>query len=157
MYVYATFFIAAVVIYFYVIQQISNWLKSRKENFYNVIPTEWIDPEYQNINNKPENYFESKKSSISSSHTSLQGWETIGDTRGPDMNCNYVTYSSLINWVLKHDPNILYDYVYIDDPSIEIMNPIHAPRVLKMLLRNLPGNHNIKKLVENCFKIPVGV
>lgn len=102
-----------------------------KEGFYNIMPTEAIDPEYYNINNYPYNY---------------HNWLTVGDPYGVDLNCNNVTYQEIIDWINKYNPHLIYQFVYPYDPSVDISNPIDAPRILKLLLRNVP---------ELCKNLPV--
>lgn len=115
---------------------------TKKESFYNIIPTELIDSHYNNINQDPFDY-----------NLNLR----VGDLRGVDLNCNNVTDSDLINWIKDNNPHLLHQYVYLYDPSINIHNPIHAPRVLKMLLRNLPTQHPYMPIIRKCFPYRVRI
>lgn len=124
-----------------------HWLTSKlgvdlKEGFYfyNVRPTEHIDSCYTNINEDPHNYYNYKR---------------VGDIHGVDLNCNNVDMYDLLRWVDMDDPHILHDYVYLFDPSVSIHNPIHAPRIFKMLLRNLPQKHRLRSILTKCY--PRGV
>lgn len=111
---------------------------SQKEHFIfnNIRPTEHIDPEYRNINQDPWNYFNHKR---------------VGDIHGVDLNCNNVHMYDLLKWIDQDDPHILPEYVYKYDPSISVFNPIHAPRVFKMLLRNLPQKHKYIPILRKCL------
>jgi len=114
-----------------------------KDFFFNIRPTNEIDPEYVNLNDNPTNYYQ---------------YNTIGDALGPDLNCNTVSKRTLMKWIENEDPNFLYEYVYRYDPSININNAIHAPRVLKMLLRNLPENHTVsQQIMKRCPPMPVRI
>lgn len=115
-----------------------------RENFffYNIRPTEHIDPEYRNINEDPWNYYNHQR---------------VGDIHGVDLNCNNVHMYDLLRWIDQDDPHILYDYVYKYDPSISVFNPIHAPRVFKMLLRNLPQKHKYIPILRKCLYKPVRI
>ena len=118
---------------------------SLAEHFYfaNIVPTEHIDPEYRNLSEIPDDY---------------NGWLSVGDLRGVDLNCNVISSWDLIKWVAKNNPYILHEYVYRYDPSIDVNNPLHAPRVFKMLLRNLPCTHKLYPLVvRKCSPKPVRV
>lgn len=106
------------------------------EQFYNIRPTTLIDPMYHNINQDP---FDHK--------TNLR----VGDTYGVDLNCNNVTIEDLLAWIERNHPHILHQYVYLYDPSVNIYNPIHSPRVFKELLKNLPQKHPILRIVRKCF------
>lgn len=112
------------------------------EPFYNILPTELIDGQYQNINEDPLDY-----------KLNLR----VGDTHGVDLNCNNVTSPELMEWIKNNNPHLLHQYVYLYDPSIDIHNPIHAPRVLKMLLRNLPAQHPFLPIIRKCFPYRVRV
>jgi hypothetical protein len=115
-----------------------------RENFqfYNITPTNRIDPEYVNINEDPFNYY---------------NWKRVGDTRGVDLNCNNVTKCNLLKWIHHEDPSVLFEYVYRYDPSVDINNPLDAPRVFKMLLRNLPQKHRYLSILRKCLPKPVRV
>ena len=112
------------------------------ESFYNILPTELIDSQYKNINEDPFDY---------------QNNLRVGDIYGVDLNCNNVTSPELMAWIQNNNPHLLHQYVYLYDPSIDIHNPIHAPRVLKMLLRNLPAQHPFLPIIRKCFPYRVRV
>jgi len=114
-----------------------------KDFFYNVRPLQDIDPEFINPNENPYNYYT---------------FHTIGDAKGVDLNCNGVSKRTLMKWIAHESPDFLYEHVYRYDPSININNPIHAPRVLKMLLRNLPEDHQIlRDILKDCRPVQVRV
>lgn len=115
-----------------------------KEQFiyYNITPTEIIDNDYVNINQDPNNYYFNMR---------------VGDIHGVDLNCNNVNMYDLLRWIEQDDPNVLYEFVYKYDPSINIMNPIHSPRIFKMLLRNLPQKHKYIPILTKCLYNPVRV
>lgn len=112
--------------------------KAHCEGFYNIVPTELIDPQYQNINN---------------------GFDGINDADGVDLNCNNVRAQDIVMCLGKSDPRILYEYVYRYDPSISLYDPVDAPRVLKQLLRNMPAvpcsfnNKNELPFVNPCLQV----
>ena len=112
------------------------------ENFYNIIPTELIDPEYYNINQDPFDYKKNLR---------------VGDLRGVDLNCNNITIDDLVEWIRRNNPHLLHQYVYLYDPSINIYNPRFTPRVFKALLRNLPQKHPILRIVRKCFPRRVSI
>ena len=113
-----------------------------QESFYNILPTELIDGNYHNINEDPWDY----KSNL-----------RVGDLNGVDLNCNNVTNTDIVTWIKENNPNLLHEYVYLYDPSVNIRNPIHAPRVLKMLLRNLPTQHPFLPIIRKCFPYSVRI
>lgn len=119
-------------------------LIQNKEQFfvYNIRPTESIDPDYVNINENPDNYY---------------NYQSVGDVYGVDLNCNNVSMQDLLEWIRQDDPNVLYDHVYKYDPSIDILNPLQAPRVFKMLLRNLPQKHKYIPILTKCLYKPVRI
>lgn len=108
---------------------------NRYDNFYNIVPTELIDPEYHNINNDSNNYY---------------NYMRVGDTDGIDLNCNNVRAYDILQCIKGSDPHLLYQYVYKYDPSISLFNPIDAPRVLKELLKNLPHQHPCLNIIKRC-------
>ena len=110
--------------------------------FYNIRPTDHIDPEYQNINEDPLNY---------------KNYMRVGDVHGVDLNCNNVNMYDILKWIDQDDPELLYHFVYKYDPSISVFNPIHAPRIFKMLLRNLPQKHRYMSILRKCLYKPVRV
>lgn len=115
-----------------------------KEKFfvYNIRPTESIDPDYININENPDNYY---------------NFQSVGDVYGVDLNCNNVSMQDLLEWIRQDDPNVLYEFVYKYDPSVDILNPLQAPRVFKMLLRNLPQKHKYIPILTKCLYKPVRI
>ena len=113
-----------------------------QESFYNILPTELIDSQYHNINEDPWDYKHNLR---------------VGDLNGVDLNCNNVTNADLVMWIKDNNPHLLHQYVYLYDPSVNIRNPIHAPRVLKMLLRNLPTQHPFLPIIRKCFPYRVRV
>ena len=106
------------------------------------MPTELIDYDFVSANNDPLNYDQFMR---------------VGDTRGVDLNCNNVTMYNILHWIDGDDPNLLYQYVYRFDPSVNILNPINAPRVFKMLLRNLPQKHKYFSILRKCLYRPTRV
>lgn len=125
------------------------WLIEGKvhESFYNIVPTEVIDPGFVSPNLDPWAY--------------TTGWgstyERVGDLFGVDMNCNNVSVGDLIGWIANNNPHLLHQYVLRWDPSINIYNPNHAPRVLKGLLRNLPEQHKFLPIIRKCFPAHIRV
>lgn len=117
----------------------TNWLV---EKFYNIMPTELIDRSYYNINEDPYNYYDKLR---------------VGDIHGVDLNCNNVTMNNILKWIEDNDSDVLYKYVYIYDPSVNIYNPVDAPRVFKMLLMNLPEKHPYLPIVRKCFPSKVKI
>lgn len=115
---------------------------NQMESFYNIYPTELIDNGYTNINNDPFDY-----------NSKLR----VGDLHGVDLNCNNVIIPDLLEWIKNNKSNVLYEYVYRYDPSIDISNPIHTPRILKMLMKNLPGQHPILPIIRKCFPYRVRI
>lgn len=120
----------------------SNVLNTLKETFYNIYPTDLIDPVYNNINEDPWDYKKNLR---------------VGDLRGVDLNCNNVDMYDILCWIKDNSPHLLHQYVYRFDPSINIYNPIYAPRVLKMLLRNLPDQHSYLPILRKCFPYRVRI
>lgn len=116
--------------------------KSILEGFYNIVPTELLDDEYYNINQDPYDYKNNLR---------------VGDLRGVDLNCNNVSVCDLVSWIKDNNPHLLHQYVYKYDPSIDIMNPIFAPRVLKMLLMNVPIQHPFMPIIRKCFPYQVRI
>ena len=120
----------------------NQWNQQTRENFffYNIKPTEDIDPEYLNPNEDRHNYY---------------NWMRVGDIHGVDLNCNNVTKCDLLRWIYHDDPSVIHEHVYRYDPSVDINNPLDAPRVFKMLLRNLPQKHRHMSILRKC--LPRGV
>lgn len=106
------------------------------EKFYNILPTELIDKEYYNINEDPLNYYNKLR---------------VGDPYGVDLMCNNVKMIDVLKWIQFNDENTLFQYVYKFDPSINVYNPIDTPRVLKLLLQNLPEQHPYLPIIKRCF------
>lgn len=117
----------------------------RNESFYNVVPTELIDPEY--VSSSCDRWAHT----VEWPQGHRMTFQRVGDTYGVDLNCNNVTSDELVEWIHNSCPQVLFDYVLRYDPSIDIQNPNHAPRVLKGLLRNLPENHKFLPIVRKCF------
>ena len=110
-----------------------------KENFFwgNILPTNYIDPRYRRINEDPyDNYYE---------------YTRVGDPYGVDMNCGNVNIVDVLKWLDQTDPEVLYTHVYKYDPSISVWNPAHTPRVLRMLLQNLPQKHKYTRILRKCL------
>ena len=63
------------------------------EGFYNITPTELIDPDYHNINQDPFDYKHHLR---------------VGDLRGVDLNCNNVTVPELFAWIKNNNPHLLH-------------------------------------------------
>ena len=137
---YKFVFVAAIVI---VIKMMYDKYNSdSRESFYNILPTELIDGKYYNINEDPWDYKHNLR---------------VGDLHGVDLNCNNVSQTDLLMWIKNNNPHLLHQYVYLYDPSIDIHNPVYAPRVLKMLLRNLPTQHPFMPIIRKCFPYRVRV
>ena len=117
------------------------------ESFYNIVPTEIIDSDYVSPNIDPW------------AHTvpGMGTFKRVGDLYGVDLNCNNVSTQDLIAWIAQNNPHLLYQYVLRWDPSINIHNPQHAPRVLKGLLQNLPEQHKFLPIVRKCFPAHIRV
>ena len=117
------------------------------ENFYNIVPTEIIDRDFVSPNNDPWAY------------TTQLGntYMRVGDLHGVDLNCNNVTSVDLIKWIAGNNPHLLHQYVLRWDPSININNLNHAPRVLKGLLTNLPEQHKYLPIIRKCFPANIRV
>jgi hypothetical protein len=126
------------------------WLKKPQtlveEAFYNVLPTELIDPQYLNLS-EVNGYYD---------NSTGQTFATVGGG-GVDLNCNAVETKAILNWIRWNDPDVLNRYVFRFDPSANIYNPDDAPRILKALLRNLPSQHKYIPILQNCFPITVRV
>lgn len=118
------------------------------ENFYNVVPTEYIDPGFVS-----DSYDRWAHYAPGFGDT----FKRVGDTYGVDLNCNNVTGDEVIEWIHNSCPQVLYEYVLRYDPSVDIQNPNHTPRALKALLRNLPENHKFLPIVRKCFPRQVRV
>lgn len=116
------------------------------EQFYNILPTEIIDTEYLNLN-QGRAYFDA---------ASGQSYQVVGKG-GVDLNCNAVETRAILHWIRWNDPAVLNHYVFRFDPSANIDNPDDAPRILKMLLRNLPSQHKYVPILSNCFPTTVRV
>ena len=123
-------------------------IKDSRERFYNVIPTRLIDAEYVDPSNDPWAYWD---------EASQRTYARVGDLAGVDLNCNNVTIVDLVHWIQENNPHLLHQYVYRFDPSINIYNPNHAPRVLKELLRNLPTQHKFIPIIRKCFPAHIRV
>ena len=135
-----TFFLIAILIGIAIYVNMNK--KESFYNYYNIIPTEIIDENYFNPNNDPNNYYLHMR---------------VGDTRGVDLNCNNVTMYNILHWIDGDDPNILYNYVYRFDPSINILTPLNAPRIFKLLLRKLPQKHKYTSILRKCLYKPTRV
>lgn len=140
------FFIFLFVLFVILCVQSQSQSHANKESFYNIYPTSAIDPEYVNINENPLNYF---------------NYMTVGDVFGVDMNCNNVSALEILQWLAKYKPayldDVLHAYVYKYDPSINIFNPTSAPRVLKMLFRNLPNLPKSIPILRKCLPRPIRI
>jgi hypothetical protein len=119
-----------------------------REGFYNVVPTEAIDPAFYSYNEDPFAYFDPASGQMTA---------RVGDLFGVDLNCNNVGQADLVWWIAHNNPHLLHQYVYRWDPSVNVYNPNHAPRVLKQLLRNLPEQHRFLPIVRKCFPRDVRV
>lgn len=108
----------------------------------NIKPTFEIDPEYYNINDSQYNYYDKL---------------TVGDPHSPAIGCSNVTTHDLIKWLHDRNPHVLYQYVYLNDPSIDINNPTHAPRVLRMLLRNASHLNPIREVLNKCYPLKIKI
>lgn len=122
------------------------WMSSdNSEQFYNIVPTNVIDRQYQ----EPTwAYYDD---------ASQQSYAQVGDLFGVDLNCNNVSVDDLIAWIANNNPHLLHQYVLRWDPSINIYNPNHAPRILKGLLRNLPTQHKFLPIIRKCFPAHIRV
>ena len=117
------------------------------EGFYNIVPTEAIDPQFISPNRDPWAW------TTQSGNT----YERVGDLFGVDLNCNNVSTTDLILWIANNNPHLLHQYVLRYDPSVNIYNPNHAPRILKGLLRNLPTQHKFLPIIRKCFPAHIRV
>lgn len=115
------------------------WFET-KEEFYNIYPTELIDPDYKNVNQDPFSHYEN--------------YLRVGDIKGINLNCNNITFKDLLQWVDEKD---LYNYVFRFDPSININDPTHASRVLKLLMKNIPIKHPLNPILKKCFPYRVRI
>lgn len=124
------------------------WLASNTkllvEKFYNIVPTEVIDPDYHSPNADPWSHYDP---------ASHETYERVGDVYGVDLNCNNVTSDELVAWIANRPDGrkTLTHYVLQWDPSINIDNPNDAPRILKGLLRNLPNQHKFMPIIRKCY------
>lgn len=147
---YNSLFIIVVVVV--VVAIIALFNKSYCEGFYNIVPTELIDPQYYYDRIQIHNNEQITNSQITNSQIPD---EQIHD----DLNCNNVRAQDIITCLGKSDPRILYEYVYRYDPSISLCDPVDAPRVLKQLLRNMPAipcsfnNKNKLPFVNPCLQV----
>ena len=125
------------------------WLVEGKvlENFYNIVPTEVLDPDFVSPNSDPWAYTWNGVGTVG----------RVGDLYGVDLNCNNVGVPDLVAWIANNNPHLLHQYVLRWDPSINIYNPNHAPRVLKGLLRNLPEQHKFLPIIRKCFPAHIRV
>lgn len=141
---YNSLFIIVVVV---VVAIIALFNKSYCEGFYNIVPTELIDPQYYYDRIQIHNNEQITNSQI---HNEQPNY---------DLNCNNVRAQDIITCLGKSDPRILYEYVYRYDPSISLYDPVDAPRVLKQLLRNMPAipcsfnNKNKLPFVNPCLQV----
>lgn len=102
-----------------------------RESFFNIIPTEIIDPEYQyplvadyditNLPLQPQQY--------------PKLYERVGEA---DRNCQTVQMKDVLDWIARDEPRIIHECVLRFDPSVDITNPYHATRVLRLIMINLP-------------------
>lgn len=120
---------------------------SKQESFYNIVPTENIDPEfrYPRIHEAEPVPFITRQGP--------QLFERVGDSAGVDAGCNHVTACDIINWIHREEPRLMYDCVLKFDPSVELGNPYHTPRVLRLLLQNLPSYANLSKVYEKYLPV----
>ena len=121
------------------------------ENFYNIVPTGVIDPDFI-PNSQTLGYYD---------FGTRQRYQIVDrgsvDRDGVDLNCNAVEISSILQWIRWNDPDVLNKYVLRFDPSADINNPNDAPRILKELLRNLPSQHKYVPLLRTCSPVAVRV
>lgn len=102
-----------------------------QEGFFNIIPTEVIDPEYQyplitdyditNLPLQPQQY--------------PKLYERVGET---GRNCQTVRMEDVLDWIARDEPNIIHECVLRFDPSADITNPYHTTRILRLIMMNLP-------------------
>jgi len=129
------------------------WIVNGKvlEGFYNIVPTEVIDPEFVSPNLDPWAY------TVQGTHGWRETYERVGDLYGVDLNCNNVSVPDLVAWIANNNPHLLHQYVLRWDPSINIYNPNDSPRILKALLRNLPEQHKFLPIIRKCFPAQIRV
>jgi hypothetical protein len=128
-----------------------------RESFYNIKPTELIDPEYR----YPVAVEFDPKWPSSQSYVPL--YERVGDNHGVDLACHNVSLPETAQWIARDDPRLMYEAVLRFDPSVNPYNPDHAPRVLRLLMMNLPSygcQETVDKylpIVRKCFPAQIRV
>lgn len=128
-----------------------------RESFYNIIPTEVIDPEYR----FPVAADVDPRWPLTGG--GVPSYERVGDAHGVDLNCHNVDMFEIAKWIAHDDPRLMHEAVLRFDPSINPMNPNHTPRVLKLLMINLPSygcQSTVQKylpIVRKCFPAEVRV
>jgi hypothetical protein len=120
-----------------------------KESFYNIVPTENIDPEFR----YPGIHEAEPVPFVTIPRQGPQLFERVGDSAGVDAGCNNVSAREIINWIHREEPRLMYDCVLKYDPSVELGNPYHTPRVLRLLLQNLPSYANLSKVYEKYLPV----
>lgn len=111
-----------------------------RESFYNVIPTNIIDPEYVDLTNETALFVPASSSSSSSLESVL--YHLSGQDDQTNLNCGGVTSCDIVSWIANDKPlgdRLLNELVLRFDPSADPLNPNHAPRILRLLMMNLPS------------------
>lgn len=115
------------------------------ERFFNVIPTNVIDPEFIDLNNENASF-------VSRALYHLSGQSN------PD--CTGVTPCNIVSWIANDYPlgnRLLNELVLRFDPSADPMNPNHATRILRLLFMHLPSyacSTTAKKylpIIQKCY------
>jgi hypothetical protein len=121
------------------------------ETFFNVIPTNVIDPEFIDLNN--ENAAFASRGSLASA-----ALYHISGQSNPD--CSGVTPCNIVSWIANDYPlgnRMLNELVLRFDPSADPMNPNHATRILRLLFMHLPSyacSTTAKKylpIIQKCY------
>lgn len=122
------------------------WLPQR-EGFYNVVPLENIDPEFE---------YPCAAETIPFLTNPRHGpklYERVGDSAGVDNGCNHVTAIEVVEWIHRENPKLMYECVLKFDPSAELGNPYHTSRILRLLQQNLPMYANLDETCEKYLPI----
>lgn len=127
----------------------------KRESFFNVIPTNVIDPEYVDLTNLTALFVPPLKPLASSSLYHLRGRDDQ-----TDLNCGGVTSCDIVSWIANDRPlgnRMLNELVLRFDPSADPLNPNHAPRILRLLMMNLPSYacsttaNKYLPIIQKCF------
>jgi hypothetical protein len=102
---------------------------NRRESFFNILPTNVIDPEYVDLTNETALFVQ--PAGLFSTY--------CNNNDQVDMSCHGVTSENIVSWIANDNPRLLNELVLRFDPSADVMNPNHAPRILRLLMMNLPS------------------